>query len=83
MGASNFARGNASKVYAVLMNQEETFKECTECGLRHYDYDYNLDELNECKSCNEVLFEQVFEKVSTPLNVRGTFSNGKTIYEKA
>lgn len=58
MGTSNFARGNTSKVYAVLMNQEETFKECTECGLKHYDYDYNLDELTECESCNEVLFEQ-------------------------
>ena len=58
MGTSNFARGNASRVYAVLMNTEQTFKECTECGHKHYDYEYNLDELTECESCNEVLFEQ-------------------------
>ena len=52
MGASNFSRGNTSKVYAVLMNQEETFKECTECGHKHYDYEYTLKDVNYCAECN-------------------------------
>ena len=42
MGTSNFARGNTSKVFAVLMNTEETFKECSECGHKHYDYEYSF-----------------------------------------
>lgn len=50
MGTSNFARGNTSKVFAVLMNTEETFKECSECGQKHYDYEYSLDTLNECEN---------------------------------
>lgn len=50
MGASNFARGNTSKVFAVLMNEERTFKECSECGQRHYDWEYNLETLTECEN---------------------------------
>lgn len=50
MGASNFARGNTSRVFAVLMDTEETFKECSECGQKHYDYEYSLDTLNECEN---------------------------------
>ena len=50
MGTSNFARGNTSKVFAVLMDTEETFKECSECGYKHYDYEYSLDTLNECEN---------------------------------
>ena len=50
MGTSNFARGNTSKVFAVLMDTEETFKECSECGHKHYDYEYSLDTLNECEN---------------------------------
>ena len=48
MGASNFARGNTSKVFAVLIE----------------------------------LIEEVFTKVSQPLNVVASFSNGETIYQK-
>ena len=59
MGASNFARGNTSKVFAVLMNKEETFRECSECGQKHYDYDYNLSALNECENgCVETTFSE-------------------------
>lgn len=50
MGTSNFARGNTSKVFAVLMDTEETFKKCSECGHKHYDYEYSLDTLNECEN---------------------------------
>lgn len=54
MGAPNFARGNTSKVFAVLMNEEKTFKECSECGHKHYDWEYNLDTLTECEnSCED------------------------------
>jgi hypothetical protein len=52
MGASNFHRSQTSRVYAVLMNTEETFKECTECGHKHYDYEYTLKDVNYCAECN-------------------------------
>ena len=59
MGTSNFARGNTSKVFAVLMNTEETFKECSECGQKHYDYEYSLDTLNECENgCEGATFSE-------------------------
>jgi hypothetical protein len=35
MGTSNFARGNASKVFAVLMNEDVWI--CSECGSYHYE----------------------------------------------
>ena len=31
MSASNFHRGNTSKVVAVLMNREEKYSKCSEC----------------------------------------------------
>jgi ASC-1-like (ASCH) protein len=58
MGTSNFARGNTSRVYAVLMDTEETFKECTECGHKHYDYEFNLETLTNCELCDEVVFDE-------------------------
>ena len=59
MGASNFARGNASSIFAVLMNTEETFKECSECGKKHFDWEYNLDTLNECEDdCEDATFSE-------------------------
>ena len=65
MGAPNFARGNTSKVFAVLMDREETFKECSECGHKHYDYEYSLDTLNECENgCEGATFEEQTNYVS-------------------
>lgn len=65
MGAPNFARGNTSKVFAVLMDREETFKECSECGHKHYDYEYSLDTLNECENgCEGATFEEQTAYVS-------------------
>lgn len=62
MGASNFARGNTSKVFAVLMNTEETFKECSECGEKHYDWEYNLETLTKCNnSCKNATLEEKTE----------------------
>ena len=59
MSASNFHRGNTSKVFAVLMDREETFKECSECGHKHYDYEYSLDTLNECENgCEGASFSE-------------------------
>jgi hypothetical protein len=58
MGASNFHRGQTSRVYAVLMDTEETFKECTECGHKHYDWEFNLETLTNCELCNEVVFDE-------------------------
>ena len=52
MGASNFARGNTSKVFAVLMDIEETFKECSECGEKHYDWEYNKEHFETLSECN-------------------------------
>ena len=65
MSASNFYRGNTSKVFAVLMDREETFKECSECGHKHYDYEYSLDTLNECENgCEGATFEEQTAYVS-------------------
>ena len=64
MGASNFARGNTSKVFAVLMNREETYKECSECGERHYDYDYNEESFKNLTCCEGATFEEETNYVS-------------------
>ena len=65
MSASNFHRGATSKVFAVLMDREETFKECSECGHKHYDYEYSLDTLNECENgCEGATFEEQTNYVS-------------------
>ena len=65
MSASNFHRGATSKVFAVLMDTEETFKECSECGHKHYDYEYSLDTLNECENgCEGATFEEQTNYIS-------------------
>ena len=58
MGASNFARGNTSKVFAVLMDREETFKECPECGEIHYKDNYSEEDFNNLVCCEVDLVEQ-------------------------
>lgn len=64
MGAPNFARGNTSKVFAVLMNREETYKECSECGERHYDYDYSEESFKNLTCCEDATLEEKSEYVS-------------------
>ena len=65
MSASNFHRRATSKVFAVLMDTEETFKECSECGHKHYDYEYSLDTLNECENgCEGATFEEQTNYIS-------------------
>ena len=58
MGASNFHRGNTSKVFAVLMDREETFKECPECGEIHIKYTYSEEDFNNLVCCEVDLVEQ-------------------------
>ena len=58
MSASNFHRGNTSKVFAVLMNREETFKECPECGEIHYKDNYSEEDFNNLVCCEFDLEEQ-------------------------
>jgi len=62
MGTSNFARGNTSKVFAVLMNREENFKECSECGEIHQDYNYNEESFKNLSVCSECGCEELEEK---------------------
>ena len=61
MGTSNFARGNTSKVFAVLMNTEETFKECSECGQKHYDFEYSAESFKNLTCCEGATFEEEIE----------------------
>ena len=58
MSASNFHRGNTSKVFAVLMDREETFKECPECGEIHNKYTYSEEDFNNLVCCEVDLVEQ-------------------------
>ena len=62
MGTSNFARGNTSKVFAVLMDREENFKKCSECGEIHQDYDYNEESFKNLSVCSECGCEELEEK---------------------
>lgn len=62
MGASNFARGNTSKVFAVLMDTEETFKECLGCGHKHYDYDYIEEDFKKLSVCENECEDEEFEE---------------------
>ena len=64
MGTSNFARGNTSKVFAVLMDTEETFKECSECGQRHYDFEYSAESFKNLTCCEGATLEEDTESRS-------------------
>lgn len=64
MATSNFASGNTSKVFAVLMNREEIYKECSECGERHYDYDYSEESFKNLTCCEGATVEEETEYVS-------------------
>lgn len=62
MGASNFARRNTSKVFAVLMDIEETFKECSDCGHIHYDFEFESGGYAQLMQCSECDSEDLTEK---------------------
>ena len=61
MATSNFSIGNTSKVFAVLMNTEETFKECSECGQKHYDFEYSAESFKNLTCCEGATFEEETE----------------------
>lgn len=50
MGASNFARGNTSKVFAVLMNTEEKYSKCSECDEKYFEWEegYVEEDVKDC-----------------------------------
>ena len=74
MSASNFHRGNTSKVFAVLMDREETFKECPECGEIHNKYTYSEEDFNNLVCCEVDLVEQT----ETARYFRQTFKRAVT-----
>lgn len=51
MATSNFARSNASKVFAVLMNTEEKYSECLECGEKAYEFFDYVEVGGTCYEC--------------------------------
>ena len=60
MSASNFYRGNTSKVFAVLMNREEKYSKCSECEEKYWEWEGNYVEEGDtdcpdcdCKDCIE------------------------------
>lgn len=55
MGASNFSRGKASAIFAVLCNVEEKFSECSECDEKHWEWEdgYVEEDTTICPECNE------------------------------
>jgi hypothetical protein len=58
MGTSNFARGNTSRVFAVLMDEELKCAVCSECGFQHTERDFNLNTIDECCfGCDGATFE--------------------------
>lgn len=54
MGTSNFAYGNTSKVFAVLMDTEEKYSKCTECDEKHWEWEENYVEEGDkdCPDCD-------------------------------
>jgi hypothetical protein len=57
MGASNFARGNTSKVFAVLMNTEEKFSKCNECDGKSWEWEEAYIEVGSTCSCGSTDIE--------------------------
>lgn len=56
MGAPNFGRVNANKIFAVLMSREETFFECDNCNEKQYSYEYNkesFENITTCSACDD------------------------------
>ena len=67
MGASNFARGNTSKVFAVLMNTEEKFSKCEECDEQIFEYQEGyIEEGESCEcGCTEVEHDTEYRAVES------------------
>jgi hypothetical protein len=64
MGAPNFGRGNASKIYTMFFPTEEKYKECDECGEKHREWECTLETLTECENgCENPTFTEKEECV--------------------
>lgn len=61
MGASNFARGNTSKVFAVLMDTEEKYSKCNECNEKNFEWEENYVEIGKTCSCGSTDIEHASE----------------------
>ena len=57
MGTSNFARGNTSKVFAVLMDVEEKFSKCGECDEKFWEWEEDYVEVGGTCSCGSTDIE--------------------------
>lgn len=55
MGTSNFYTKNASKTFAVCMNEEVKYSECSECNEKAFEYDeeYVAEGNKDCPICEE------------------------------
>ena len=67
MGASNFARGNTSKVFAVLMNTEEKYSKCEECDEQKFEWEEGyIEEGESCEcGCTEVEHDTEYRSVES------------------
>ena len=80
MGTSNFARGNTSRVFAVLMNEEVEFSICSECGEHHYEEQKRCD--NGCEDSvleiqNESRSVEQFDVEDLVYNIREVADNSR------
>ena len=64
MATPNFARPtNASKYFVVLTGREETIKECKDCNAKHYEWEFDLSDINHCEECESENLEETTEYV--------------------
>jgi predicted nucleic-acid-binding Zn-ribbon protein len=61
MGTSNFARGNTSRVFAVLMNEQVEFSICSKCGEHHYEEQKRCD--NGCEDSVLEIQNEIYEHI--------------------
>lgn len=59
MGAPNFSRPNASKIFAVLMSQEVEYCQCNNCNTKHFDYEDELETVRGTGECTECVSKDI------------------------
>lgn len=64
MATPNFASPqNASKYFVVLTGREETIKEGKDCNAKHYEWEFDLSDINHCEECESDNLEETTEYV--------------------
>lgn len=64
MATPNFAiPTNASKYFVVLTKREETIKKCKDCNAKHYQWEFDLSDINHCEECESDNIEETTEYV--------------------